>query len=417
MQVVEYENSRAGESHADGANGYRLREFGKTAMKIIHTSDWHLGRSFGAMSLHRDQADFCEWLTDLVESSGINLVVIAGDIYDRSIAPIDSIELFRKTIRDLRAAGAVIAVISGNHDGPDRLSPYDDLLDLSGVYIRGGYEGVGRVVTHSFEDGPLDIALLPFLDPQSAPDGYGDQAVADASERRRRRTHHSVLADGIQAVHNELKSPRSIAVAHAFVSGGSVSDSERALEVGGTGAVEASLFDRFSYTALGHLHRPQEITRPSLRYSGTPLAYSFSEEHAKSVTMVEMLPDGHCEIETIEVPVGRAVKTISGPIETLLDPASHPDAHDRFVRAIISDRETVIEPKARLEAVYPFITEIRLSPVGGVDLDIEAIPDIAEVDPIEAVRMFWVEVEGTDPDADTEILLTAAVEFAQRGEK
>jgi len=386
-------------------------------MKIIHTSDWHLGRSFGAVSLHQDQSHFCEWLVNLVDESGIDLVVIAGDIYDRSIAPVEAIELFRKTIRDLRETGAVITVISGNHDGPDRLSPYDDLLDLSGVYIRGGYEGVGRVVTHAFDDGPLDIVLLPFLDPQSAPDGFGDQEVSDPSERRRRRTHHSVLADGIGVVAGQLTSPRSIAIAHAFVSGGSVSDSERALEVGGTGAVEASLFDQFSYSALGHLHRPQEITRPTLRYSGTPLAYSFSEEHAKSVTMVEMSADGKCDIETIEVPIGRAVKTITGPIDTLLDPVSNADAHDCFVRAIITDRETVIEPKARLEAVYPFITEVRLSPAGGVELDLQAIPEIADVDPIDAVRMFWLEVEGSVPDNDTEKLLKSAVEFAQRGEK
>ena len=384
-------------------------------MKILHTSDWHLGRSFGSISLHHDQVAFCNWLTDLVANEQIELVVIAGDIYDRAIAPVESIELFRQTIRDLRTTGATVAVISGNHDGPDRLSPYDDLLDLSGVYIRGGYEGVGRVVTHTFNDGPLDIALLPFLDPQSAPDGFGDQEIADAGERRRRRTHHSVLADAMTAVRPQLSAPRSLAIAHAFVAGGLVSDSERALEVGGTGAVDAELFDGFSYSALGHLHRPQEITKPTLRYSGTPLAYSFSEQHQKSVTIIDMAPDGQCAIDTIDVPVGRAVATITGTIDELLAPDAHPAARDCFVRAIVTDRDTVIEAKARLEAVYPHITEVRLEPVGGITLNDEAVPNIADVDPIDAVRTFWTEVEGSAPDDDTDAVLIEAVTVGLRG--
>lgn len=384
-------------------------------MKILHTSDWHLGRSFGSISLHHDQVAFCNWLTDLVANEQIELVVIAGDIYDRAIAPVESIELFRQTIRDLRTTGANVAVISGNHDGPDRLSPYDDLLDLSGVYIRGGYEGVGRVVTHTFNDGPLDIALLPFLDPQSAPDGFGDQEIADAGERRRRRTHHSVLADAMTAVRPQLSAPRSLAIAHAFVAGGLVSDSERALEVGGTGAVDAELFDGFSYSALGHLHRPQEITKPTLRYSGTPLAYSFSEQHQKSVTIIDMTADGQCAIDTIDVPVGRAVATITGTIDELLAPDAHPAARDCFVRAIVTDRDTVIEAKARLEAIYPHITEVRLEPVGGITLNDEAVPNIADVDPIDAVRTFWTEVEGSAPDDDTDAVLIEAVTVGLRG--
>ena len=384
-------------------------------MKILHTSDWHLGRSFGSISLHHDQVAFCNWLTDLVANEQIELVVIAGDIYDRAIAPVESIELFRQTIRDLRTTGATVAVISGNHDGPDRLSPYDDLLDLSGVYIRGGYEGVGRVVTHTFNDGPLDIALLPFLDPQSAPDGFGDQEIADAGERRRRRTHHSVLADAMTAVRPQLSAPRSLAIAHAFVAGGLVSDSERALEVGGTGAVDAELFDGFSYSALGHLHRPQEITKPTLRYSGTPLAYSFSEQHQKSVTVIDMTADGQCAIDTIDVPVGRAVATITGTIDELLAPDAHPAARDCFVRAIVTDRDTVIEAKARLEAIYPHITEVRLEPVGGITLNDEVVPNIADVDPIDAVRTFWTEVEGSAPDDDTDAVLIEAVTVGLRG--
>lgn len=391
-------------------------------MRILHTSDWHLGRSFGPVSLAGEQERFCDALADIAADQRIELVVIAGDIYDRAIAPTHSIELFRDTVRRLRSAGVVIAAISGNHDGADRVSPYDDLLDASGVYIRGGYEGIGRVIRHEFADGPLDLALLPFLDPQAAPDLFGATPAGesgeggDALERRRRRTHQSVLAAAMATTRAGLAAPRSLAVAHAFVTGGSVSDSERQLEVGGTGEVPADIFDGFSYTALGHLHRPQDITRPTLRYSGTPMPYSFSEDHTKSVTVIDMDPTGVCAIDAIDLAVGRGVRTITGTIDELLEPARHPDAHERFVRAIVTDRETVLDAKARLERVYPHVVEVRLEPAGG-RAAVAAGPtvEIHELRPIDAVTGFWADLEGSEPDGDLLDILTSAVATAERG--
>ena len=391
-------------------------------MRILHTSDWHLGRSFGPVSLAGEQERFCDALADIAADQRIELVVIAGDIYDRAIAPTHSIELFRDTVRRLRSAGVVIAAISGNHDGADRVSPYDDLLDASGVYIRGGYEGIGRVIRHEFADGPLDLALLPFLDPQAAPDLFGATPAGesgeggDALERRRRRTHQSVLAAAMATTRAGLAAPRSLAVAHAFVTGGSVSDSERQLQVGGTGEVPADIFDGFSYTALGHLHRPQDITRPTLRYSGTPMPYSFSEDHTKSVTVIDMDPTGVCTIDAIDLAVGRGVRTITGTIDELLEPARHPDAHERFVRAIVTDRETVLDAKARLERVYPHVVEVRLEPAGG-RAAVAAGPtvEIHELRPIDAVTGFWADLEGSEPDGDLLDILTSTVATAERG--
>ena len=391
-------------------------------MRILHTSDWHLGRSFGPVSLAGEQERFCDALADIAADQRIELVVIAGDIYDRAIAPTHSIELFRDTVRRLRSAGVVIAAVSGKHDDADRVSPYDDLLDASGVYIRGGYEGIGRVIRHEFADGPLDLALLPFLDPQAAPDLFGATPAGesgeggDALERRRRRTHQSVLAAAMATTRAGLAAPRSLAVAHAFVTGGSVSDSERQLEVGGTGEVPADIFDGFSYTALGHLHRPQDITRPTLRYSGTPMPYSFSEDHTKSVTVIDMDPTGVCAIDAIDLAVGRGVRTITGTIDELLEPARHPDAHERFVRAIVTDRETVLDAKARLERVYPHVVEVRLEPAGG-RAAVAAGPtvEIHELRPIDAVTGFWADLEGSEPDGDLLDILTSAVATAERG--
>lgn len=384
-------------------------------MRVVHTSDWHLGRAFGPMSLRAEQEAFCDWFVAMALEHGAELVVIAGDLYDRAIAPTESIELFRSTVRRLRDADIAVAAISGNHDGADRVSPYDDLLDAAGVFVRGGYEGVGRVVTLQFADGPLDLVLVPFLDPQAAPDGFGDTAEHDLGERRRRRTHQSVLNDAIALARSALTSERSLLVAHAFVTGAEVSDSERQLEVGGTGSVESTVFDGFSYVALGHLHRPQSIGRLTLRYSGTPLAYSFSEEHPKSVVVVDMDTTGNCSVEEIPVPIGRGVTTLRGEIAELLRPDFRPDAAERFVRAIITDRETVLDAKARLERVYPNVVEIRLEPVGRTGPIDEITPvSIDRVTPLDATLQFWEALEGSPPDDETEAVLRGAVEHSMR---
>ena len=388
-------------------------------MRIIHTSDWHLGRHFGPISLKGDQEAFADWLVDLARDQPADLVVIAGDLYDRAIAPTDAIELFRDTVSRLLGTGAVVAAITGNHDGPDRVSPYDDLLDLSGLYLRGGYQGVGGVIRHEFADGPLDLVLLPFLDPQAAPDGFGaDESEPDPDlvERRRRRTHQSVLETAADLARPRLTAPRSVAVGHAFVTGGTSSESERQLLVGGTGEVPARIFDGFSYTALGHLHRPQSVAGETVRYSGTPLAYSFSEEHAKSVVLIDMDPNGTCTITTLPIGVGRQVRTITGTIDELLDPGRHSDAHDCFVRAVITDRETVLDAKARLSQIYRYVVEVQLRPLESGKSPTGPPVDVGELPPIDTTRQFWKAAEGDLPSSALDQILVGAVTAALKTE-
>jgi exonuclease SbcD len=196
------------------------------------------------------------------------------------------------------------------------------------------------------------------------------------------------------------------------VSGGTTSESERVLVVGGTGEVSASLFGSFSYTALGHLHRPQDVGSPTVRYSGTPLAYSFSEEHPKSVTVIDMDPDGATTIAEIPVSVGRSVRTLTGTIDELLDPARHPDAHSCIVRAVVTDRETVLDAKARLAQIYRHVVEVQLRPLAEGVSPNGAPVNIGELSPITATREFWKAAEGNPPDAETDQLLIDAVTAA-----
>jgi len=411
-------------------------------MRIIHTSDWHLGRRFGPVSLRSDQEAFLDWFVELCRDQRAELVVIAGDLFDRAIAPVEAIEAFRDTVRRLLALGATVAAITGNHDGPDRVAPYGELLDLSRFYLRGGYQGAGAVLPLDVGDGPLDLVLLPFLDPQAAPDGFGDDSDAgrdtptdpdtadertdpdgdgadDAEvtallERRRRRTHASVLEVACRAAEARLHSSRSVAVAHAFVTGGTPCESERQLVVGGAGDVPASLFAPFSYTALGHLHRPQTVPGVSARYSGSPLPYSFSEEHDKVVLVVDLDAAGDARVAEVPVEVGRRVRTLTGEIAELLDPGRHPDAHDCFVRAVLTDRATVLDARARLAEVYPHVVEVRLLPAGQEPEDSAAPVDVRDLTPVEAARRFWEAAEGSPPDDEIDRLLVAAAERALR---
>ena len=376
-------------------------------MKILHTSDWHLGRDFGTYSLAPEQAAFRDWLVALVAERQIELVVIAGDIFDRAYASVEAIRLFGHTVRLLREAGAQVAAITGNHDGADRVANYSGLLDHSGTYIRGGYEALGEVITLECSDGPLDLVLLPFLDPQAAPDtlGTAEAVPSDADEafqRRVRRTHESVLAAAIGTALPQMKSRRSLAVAHAAVQGGMTSESERQLSIGGAALVDAGIFQPFSYTALGHLHRPQTVGgRHNVRYSGTPLVYSFSETHAKSVTLLDLAPDGTCECEEIEIDIGRAAATITGRIDDLLRAEGDLDGlRQRFIRAIVTDPGVVLDARHRLSQVYSWVVEIELRPTGedgALVVPVGSAQGRRGLSPLELAEQFWRESSGAAP--------------------
>jgi exonuclease SbcD len=206
---------------------------------------------------------------------------------------------------------------------------------------------------------------------------------------------------------------RSLAVSHAFVVGGETSESERQLSVGGAGTVDMAVFSSFSYTALGHLHRPQQLA-PTVRYSGTPLAYSFSEAHQKSVTLVDLAADGACTVREVKVPVGRAVLTVEGQIDELLRHEPTAAQRESLVRAVITDGGVVLDAKPRLSQGYPHVVEIVLRPpmVAGGGGGGAAV-DRRVVSATEAADSFWVASTGTPPTAEQAELLHTAITVAQ----
>ena len=358
-------------------------------MKILHTSDWHLGRSFGSVSLHDAQTQFCEWLLQAAVSEKVELLVVAGDLYDRSIPPQESVVLWRETLTAFHKAGIAVVAIAGNHDGADRVAAFDGLTDGARIFVRGGYGRAGEVLTLQFSDGPLDIALVPFLDPQLAPPEW----KAELAEAEVKPTHESVLQKALDQARAESAASRSLAVVHAFVGGSTTADSERQLTVGGTDQVAATALEGFSYVALGHLHTPQMIGgSEQVRYSGTPIAYSFSETAPKSVVLIDMAADGACSVEALSVPVGRGVITITGTIEELLAPGAHPEAAEKYVKAVLTDNAYVVDAKSRLLEVYPYCTDVVMK-MAGTSTAIGPNDEIrSALAPRDAAEKFWEDI-------------------------
>ena len=330
-------------------------------MRILHTSDWHIGRRFEREPLEHDQRAFLCWLAGLVEELVVDLVVVAGDVYDRSMPGEDAVSLLDEGLDRLRAAGATVAMVPGNHDSARRLGFGSRRQALGGVHVFADDSRPPEPWLFEAGGEALAVVAVPYLDPFVAPPPL---AAADGSPRARNHAH--VLADFLHAGKVALEGHRgvpSLAIAHAFVAGAAPSDSEKILAIGGTELVDASLFDGFDYVALGHLHRPQLVGGDQrVAYSGSPLAYSFSEEHPKSVRLVEVA-DGQCSnVTTVPVPVGRPVATLQGTLESLLaDPVLDRYA-GHWVAAQLTDRTTQVQPLERLRARFPHAVSVRYAP-------------------------------------------------------
>lgn len=363
-------------------------------MRLLHTADWHLGRSFHGEGLLAAQAAWADWLVELAATAAVDAVVVAGDLYDRALPPVDAVALADDALARL-AAIAPVVVVAGNHDSATRLSFGSSLLARAGLHLRTDAARSGEPVLV----GELALYPIPYLEPDAVRPTLGVEE----------RGHAPVLAAAMRLVRSDLArrpdGTRSVVVAHAFVAGAHASESERDLALGGAACVPPSTFAGADYVALGHLHGPQRVGRNG-RYAGSPLAFSFSEAtHTKSVALVD-LAGLEPRVELVGCPVPRPLARVRGSLAALLADAEHEVAEEAWVEVTLTDAVRPADAMDRLRRRFPHAVALRFAPGGAAhDAGSSYAARLHGLSDLELATSFVEDVRGVGADADEEALL------------
>ena len=313
-------------------------------MKLIHLSDLHLGKRVNEFSMLEDQKYILTKIINVIDDEKPDCVIIAGDVYDKSVPSADAVNLFDDFLYKLPKRGLKVFVISGNHDSPERIAFGGRLMNRSGIYMSPTYAGQVMPITLSDEYGEVDVFMLPFIKPIHVRRYYPDEEIISY-------THALGYAIGQLHINSDR---RNILVTHQFVTGASRSDSEE-LSVGGSDNVDASVFEPFDYVALGHIHGPQTIGKHTIRYCGTPLKYSFSEAgHIKSVTVVELAQKGDVSVRTVPLSPKHDMREIRGTYMELTAKSYYAQTNTYdYLRITLLDEEDILDAMGRRAALYP----------------------------------------------------------------
>lgn len=326
-------------------------------MRFLHTSDWHLGRALHGESLLGAQGAFVDFLVDTVRAREVDAVLVAGDLYDRAIPAVDAVELFDHALSQLAALGVSVILIGGNHDSPARLNFGTRLMDAAGVHLRTDIATVGSPIVLTDDHGPVAVYPIPYLEPQLTWQQLGAEGPSHAAVLQ-------AAGDRVRAHARDHGFDRTVVVAHAFVKGRffpARSDSERDISVGGTEMAPVTVFDDVGYVALGHLHGFQEPVPGRITYSGTPLAYSFSEVgQTKSVSLVDLDAAGVVSLEQIPCPVPRPLAVIRGELQALLNDPEWARYEDAWLSVVLTDEIVPTEPMASLRRRFPGVLKLEL---------------------------------------------------------
>ncbi|NKR92266.1 exonuclease subunit SbcD [Rhodococcus hoagii] len=321
-------------------------------MRILHTSDWHIGRTFHGVDLLADQTRVLDAIAAVVAQRGVDVVVVPGDVYDRSIPSADAVAVCNRGFEAIRAAGAVIVATSGNHDSPVRLGAGAAFAAAGGLHLMTRVSALDVPVVLDDDHGPVAFYGIPYLEPEITRTELG---VPQA------RSHAEILDVAMAKIRADLDERRagapglrSVLLAHAFVVGGEATGSERSISVGGVETVSASAFDGVDYVALGHLHSPQTLAE-NVRYSGSPLPYSFGERsHRKAVWLVDVDAAGLATVERLDLPVVRGLSQLTGTLDELMSDAAFDSAEDHYVSAVLTDALRPVDAMRALQTRFPY---------------------------------------------------------------
>lgn len=379
-------------------------------LRILHTSDWHLGRTLHEASLLADQGWVLDRLVEALADTRPDALVVAGDVYDRAVPSAEAVALLDDVLNRVTALGVPVVAIAGNHDSPERLSFGARLLERGGVHLRGGLD---RVATPVALPGKGLIYALPFVDPDVARGLTGDEGLrghAAATERMAAAARHDAAAQG----------QPSVLLAHAFVQGAlETPDSERPISVGTAGSVPAAALGGFDYVALGHLHAPQEVA-PGVRYSGSLLKYSFSEaDHRKAALLVEV-ERGAARVEAVPLGQARDLARVRGRLDELLGRADLARHRGDLLEVTLDDPGYVFDALHRLRERFPHVLSVVRAPLlGGGEGTFAARVGGAGQDDLALFRAFWETVAGGAPGDAQEACFARALDAVagrERGE-
>lgn len=379
-------------------------------MKLIHLSDLHLGKRVNEFSMLEDQKDILNKIIAVIEEEQPDAVLIAGDVYDKSVPSAEAVELFDEFLVQLANTKTQVFIISGNHDSAERLAFANRLIDASGIHLAPVYRG--EVAPFSFKDeyGTVDLYMLPFVKPANVRRFFPEEEI---------RSYEDALKAAICAMQVNEKN-RSILITHQFVTGALVSDSED-LSVGGTDQVSAEVFEAFDYVALGHLHRPQNV-KENIRYCGTPLKYSFSEVNdIKSVTVAELKEKGSLSMWEIPLAPLHEMKEIKGNYADLTFKGyydAHPELKDSYLHITLTDEEDVPDAAAKLRVIYPLLMKLDYDNTRTRNQQrVTALSEVEKKTPMELFDAFFEMQNGQTMSAEQKQYVETLIEKIWEGDK
>jgi exonuclease SbcD len=380
-------------------------------MRILHPSDWHVGRSLHGQDLLAEQEAVLGGLAETVAEENVHAVVVSGDLYDRAVPNGEAVGVCTRVLSRIREAGAELVITPGNHDSAPRIGAFGEFAAAGGLHLRTKIADLHRPVLLDDEHGPVAIYGIPYLEPEPARFELG---TPDA------RGHTAVLTEAMDRVRADLADrhagTRSVVLAHAFVTGGEATASERNIAVGGVEDVPGSVFDGVDYVALGHLHGPQRLAE-HLRYSGSPLAYSFSEaaQH-KSVWLVDLDATGLAEVRRHYLPVPRELATVTATLDALLGELTYEPLVDCFLSVRLTDPVRPIDPMRRLRERFPYALHMEWQPAADTGAQLHYAEKVRGADDPELAARFLADCRGADPNASERAWFDAAF-AAVRGEE
>lgn len=369
-------------------------------MRFLHTSDWHLGRSFHQVGLLPAQAQFLDHLVETVRAERVDAVLVSGDIYDRALPAPDAVALLDETLLRLVDSGAQVVLSSGNHDSAVRLGFASGLLERAGLHVRTGLADLTRPVLI----GDVRVHPIPYLEPLVVADELG------ATER----THAGVLRAAVERIEatSPVGAPR-VVMAHAFVGAGVGTESERDIAVGGVSAVSTAVFEGFTYAALGHLHGCQQVA-PGQHYSGSPVAMSFGEAGHRKGSLLVDVADQQAVVTRVEAPVLRPLAVLSGDLDDLLGQARYASAESAWCQVTLTDPVRPLAAMDRIRRRFPHTLELRFAPRGGAPALRSYAARVQAPSPQEVCCAFLEHVRGGHPATVQErALLGQAIESSR----